>query len=333
MRSVGRYRGMAVAETDFALVYDGPALTDGRMPVRDLAPAVLALSEVFAEANEIVNPGGRAVALEIQATDRGSFDVMLVLQHAGEVAVDLLTSEETTAIVNLQNLIVGSGVTSLFGFIAWRKGRRIVSEQPRVDGDVDLTLNDGTTVKIPGALARVQNSVTVRNNARSVVAPVNSPGVDRVEFRDEQTVTVSLGRDDVGAFELEPGEDPDRVVVSDQEFDLVVEVVSPVFSDEDRSWRVNDGEHSFRATMDDSTFIERVVNRAETFAAGDRLQVRMRRRQYQTQHQIRNEWTILRVIRHWPVIAVEQQELGPPAQLPVVTELPDDDPPRELGPA
>ena len=45
-----------MAEIEFHIAYDGPALVDGRMDVRDLAPALIALGELFQEANGMINP-------------------------------------------------------------------------------------------------------------------------------------------------------------------------------------------------------------------------------------------------------------------------------------
>lgn len=45
-----------MAESAFTVTYDGPALATGRIPVRDLAPALLALGELFLDASSLVNP-------------------------------------------------------------------------------------------------------------------------------------------------------------------------------------------------------------------------------------------------------------------------------------
>ena len=44
----------ALAETAFQIAYEGPALETGRMPVRDLAPALLALGDLFTEASVVL---------------------------------------------------------------------------------------------------------------------------------------------------------------------------------------------------------------------------------------------------------------------------------------
>jgi hypothetical protein len=107
-----------VAETTFGITYDGPALAAGTMPVRDLAPALLALGDLFTEASQVLYPDAGPVALNIKATDEGSFDVHLILEAKDlwDQLVDMFTSDEVTALVNLQNLVIG-GVGSM-GLIA-----------------------------------------------------------------------------------------------------------------------------------------------------------------------------------------------------------------------
>ncbi|MGH7641171.1 MAG: hypothetical protein ACREOL_09755, partial [Candidatus Dormibacteria bacterium] len=93
---------MAVAERspEFVLTFEGPALESHRMAVAELAPALLALGDLFHEANEVLNPGSPRVSLEIRAFDRGSFEIGLSLGQPGGVAeglVRLLTGQDTDA--------------------------------------------------------------------------------------------------------------------------------------------------------------------------------------------------------------------------------------------
>src|SRR5687768_10202912 len=103
-----------MAETSFSVAYDGPALADGTMPVRDLAPALLALGNVFASASKVLYPDQEPVALSIKATNDGSFLVRLILEWKEELdgVVDFFTSEGVTALVNLKSLVIGGGSIS-----------------------------------------------------------------------------------------------------------------------------------------------------------------------------------------------------------------------------
>jgi hypothetical protein len=98
-----------VAQTAFEVTYDGPALADGRMPVRDLAPALLALGDLFAEASALVYPEREPVALNIKATQEGSFVVQLILESAWDDVLDIFNSDAATALVNLKEIILLGG--------------------------------------------------------------------------------------------------------------------------------------------------------------------------------------------------------------------------------
>ena len=63
-------------EAKIRIAYDGEALRTGTMNVRDLAPALIALSDLFEESNKVLNDKDSAVQLRVQSDFRtGSFDV------------------------------------------------------------------------------------------------------------------------------------------------------------------------------------------------------------------------------------------------------------------
>lgn len=302
-----------MAETEFSIVYDGPALTEGRIPVRDLAPSLFALGELFTEANRIVNPGGVDVALEIRATDTGSFDVHLVLTTLGQGITDLFSGDEVTALVNFKDLIIG-GAFGLFWLVRFIRRRRITNREPVGDGNVRVTLTDGTSVEIPARTLDLYGSVRVRQSAREVVAPLDRTGIDAIEFREEdQEVTVSIARDEVDAFEVSADESTDELL-AEETGDIALTIENIPLTHPQDAWRFNDGERGFRAAMEDPGFAERVAGGAEVFRSGDILVSRVRRRQFRTQAgRLRNEWTVLSVDRH---IAAGP----PPPQLPGIDD-------------
>lgn len=289
-----RWRGMA--EAQFLVAYDGPALGDGRMPVRDLAPALLALGEVFTEASHTAHPDQEPVALDIRATGEGSFDVSLIV-HGPDLwdqLVHFFTSEDVTAIEHLKELVIGSGV-GLFYLIKRLRGRRIKREEQLESGHVRMTLDDETTVDVPSDVATLYRKVTVRKKAREVVRPVGRRGVDRLDFRSsEGEVTVSIQTEDVSAFEVKEESEP----LLESESQKLLSILSVVFT-EGNKWRFTDGEATFSAAIEDVTFLGRVKH-GEAFRDGDMLRCRIREVQSKRDEKLHSERHITEVIEHIP---------------------------------
>ena len=109
-------------EEDFAVTYDGPALLDRRMEVRELAPALLALANLFSEANSVVDPNNPPVSLNIKATEPASFDVALTLVQVAQNTAGFLASQPVTALANLTTLVLSPH--GLFNLTKWLQGRR-----------------------------------------------------------------------------------------------------------------------------------------------------------------------------------------------------------------
>jgi hypothetical protein len=161
-----------MASTEFAVVYDGPVLADGSMPIRDLAPALLALGELFVETSVVAYPDQEPVSLNIKATEEGSFLVQLAIHSpdAWDQVIHLFSSSPVTALANIKALVIESGF-GLFWLIKRLRGRGIKKvEHPVVEsGKVRLTLDDGTVLEIPAEVLTLYRNVRIRRRAREVV--------------------------------------------------------------------------------------------------------------------------------------------------------------------
>ena len=299
-----------MAEGDFAVTYDGPAVADGRMPVRDLAPALLALGEIFTDASLLIYPDRPPVSLDIKATKDGSFLVDLILEAHGrewDQVIDIFSGDEVDAIANLKELVIGPAAVGLFALIKRIRRRRIVKEEPsgRNPGQVRLTLDDETTFEVSTEAAALYRNVRIRKKAREVVDPLKRKGVESLEFRTETETTVELTREDVSDFEPPEGEE-DQLL--DQELELVLEIVAVAFT-EGNKWRFNDGDQTFYARVVDEGFLERIELGMEAFRKGDMLRCRVQVIQSRTDGHLTSERRIVRVIEH--IASGEQLPLEP----------------------
>ncbi|ECC6794510.1 hypothetical protein DAE30_21600, partial [Salmonella enterica] len=86
------------------VVYDGPALDNNEMDVRDLAPALLALSDVFDEAARTIYGKDVRISVKVNASFR-----------AGSFGVDLIASSSFTQ--HLINLFAGNAATATCNII------------------------------------------------------------------------------------------------------------------------------------------------------------------------------------------------------------------------
>ncbi len=248
---------------EFSISYEGDALAQHTMPVRDLAPALLALGQAFDRANELLNGDRASVSLEIRATQPGSFQVMLDLRQLLEQAASALSPDFLSDATDLKNLLLGG--TGLIGVIKYFKGRK-PKEVSRTGGFVTLEL-EKLRLEVPLSVFALHKDRHLRENIEAVIRPVTKPGVDRVVFRQRNEVTQTVEKSDAECFSQD-GEGPatsSEIIIPRQR----LRVVSPDF--EKGKWRLHDGDTTHHYEIADKDFVQEVEQGSRSFRRGDVL--------------------------------------------------------------
>lgn len=261
-----------MAERSLRVEYHGPAVAEGRIDVRDLAPALLSLADLFREINQIATPGAPSVSLDVHATERASFDIGLLL-HVAETLIDGFDHLHKLYVLLFGGAVVGGG--GLFEFIRRRGVRRIVERTPTPDGEVRVRFDDGAEMTVSAKTLEAHDSVSVRRNARRVVRPLGHEGIDWMEVRSED-LEVRVDRDEVPAFDIV---DIAREELPAQEQVVYLNVISPTFK-EGNKWRFSDGARNLWAVIEDSVFLRDVDEGRLRFGKGDQIHGTLELRQY-----------------------------------------------------
>lgn len=301
-RNDGSGSGVVVSE-NFAVTYDGPALAEHRMDVQELAPALLALGEMFVTAHRIIDEGyNPPPALQVRANPReGSFAVDLLLSMGNE-AVDLLSSPGVVASATATGL-----VANVVGALRWMRAsfHRSDDELEEVTevepGTIEVSWADGETIRAPlGAMALIE-SMDFRRSARTAFEPVTRTGIDSIEIAPESRPgepegdAIKVTRNEWAALDKIPG---DERLVAETDRTAALRPIKPDFRP-GYKWRMTDGGPPFWATIHDLQFLQRVASNEEFFSAGDLLYCQLRERQYEeADGSLRWDRTVMRVIRH-----------------------------------
>ena len=265
-------RGWIVAEERISLKYDGPAVAEHRMRVRDLAPSLLATADLFHDAQQLLYPDEPPLDVEITTRDEGSFLVELLVEvTGGALAVQQAMNATGTAAEKLRTLV--DAARQLFELIRHGRGQQPTSTVDNGDGTTTLNFEHADNITVNSHVFHLYSDGAARRDAREVVQPLRREGYEAIRLEHDGH-TVELNRSDYDeAFDRDDFDSrTDEVSVNTGE--TIVRIVAPAF--DNRSWRLDDGDHIFPAAMLDNDFMDRVRRRAETFAAGDTLRVRMR---------------------------------------------------------
>lgn len=292
------------ATVHFSIKYDGPALASHQMDVRELAPALIALSNLLEEANRAAFPDAAEVRVNVQGNFKGgSFGVDFVaLQSITEQIVSIFAGAEATAAANLLAILSGVGLVSsggagLIGVIKWLRGRKPTAI--RIDGDKTVfELRDDEhreTFEVDLVAGKLYRSRLVRQSLARVVKPLETEGIDSFACgRDGKTEAV-VTADEAAWFAVAAG---DADVVSDTLSEgTLLQIESAVFKDGNK-WRFSDGSASFFAEIADAGFLARIDSGDERFGKGDVLIVDLRRVQSITDAGLKVEYTVVRVREH-----------------------------------
>lgn len=279
-----------VGGNEFSVRYSGEALESGSMQVSDLAPALLALGKAFTSAHELLYPDEPRVALQIRATEAGSFIVHLQLtQKLLKQVVNLFSGQEATAAANLTAL-----VATAWGSIKWLQNKPTRQEE-LPNGSVRFTQENGDVLEMDGRTFLLVRDQEFREASQRAFRPVSTPGITSVEIKSQGTVLLEVGASDLASFDIPEKQLAVPLVESTTE--MAVAVASVSFVDGNK-WRFSDGESTFFASIGDEAFLARVERNELRFGKGDVLNVRMRVRQWTTNDGLKVDREIVEVLKH-----------------------------------
>lgn len=290
------------AKFHFSIKYDGPALVSHQMDVRELAPALIALSELLEHANKAAYPDASEVRVNVQGNFKGgSFGVDLIaVQTVAQQIVSLLSGNEATAASNLLGILGGLGLIGgggLIGLIKWLRGRK--PSAIRTAGDkVVFELMDAEqkeTFEVDLIAGKLYQTRVVRQTLARVVKPLEREGVDIFACGKDGATQSVVTSDERVWFDMAASEAD--VVSNTVRQNVLLQIESAVFKD-DNKWRFHDGSNAFFAEIADRAFIDRINAGDERFGKGDVLIADLRIIQSITDSGLKQEYLIEKVHAH-----------------------------------
>lgn len=288
----------------FSIKYDGPALADHQMDVRELAPALIALSGLLEEASQAAFPESSEVRVQVKGNFKGgSFGVdFIALQTISQQIVTMLTGPQASAAANLSGILqglglIGGGTFGLIGLIKWLNGRKPTSVIKQGDAEIYeiRTTEEIETFEVDLITARLYRSRVVRQSLAKVLKPLERDGIDVFATGLNGVTQNVVTKAELHAF-IDSAQEAD--IVSDATSEgVLLQIESAVFKDGNK-WRFHDGATAFFAEIVDEGFLARIQSGAERFGKGDVLVVDLRRVQMITDNGLKLDYKVERVREH-----------------------------------
>ena len=188
----------------FTLAYDGPALQDGAMDVRDLAPSLMAIGQLLDAANVNLNGETAHLRLQVTATGEGSFEISFeLIQNWATEVLKFFAAEEMSGAANLLRLVLGVGTigaTCIVWLTKTLRGRSPDKVEKLSDSMMRITF-EGQSYDIPLELLRLYKDLAVRTAAQRLIEePLRRDGIDLFEVRKGGVILQSVTKSEAVYF-------------------------------------------------------------------------------------------------------------------------------------
>lgn len=290
---------MAINEVNFTIKYDGEALAQHSMDVKDLAPSLISFSDFLEEAYQNLHGRDKKLRVKFKANKEGSLGVDLqVVADLIESFTTFFNSKQISALKNFLEIvgIVGGSTAGVIQAIKKSRGRNIKRVIQREDGpDVQIEWEDGETLTVKRDVPKLLKSVSIRENLFQFTKPLSQEGYEEIKFENNN----DLKSEKILSEEQHYFEVPD---IAEEE--LLDDTRRAVFSisslsfKEDNKWRLSDGSNIYPVKILDEEFLGRVSSNLATFSKDDVLIVMLRTRQLKTKNGLKTEYEILEVLDH-----------------------------------
>jgi len=291
------------------IAYDGPALQNGTMDVKELAPALLAFGNLLEEANKELNGPDSKMQVFVKSDFKaGSFHVDFeIVRTLGQQISFLLNKAGSIPIEEILNyigLVVGitgiNGVT-LFGLFKAIKGRKIKKGIIIQDGNVQLEFEDKSEpVIVNKNVYNLFINLNIQESIQHIVKPLEKEGIDRFFTEKNGKIQKEITKDEVIYYHT-----PQISKENLQEEKLIENTSRAAFKivtasfEEGYKWRLSNGQDKITATLKDQTFIDQIDSNEVSLSKEDILIVEMKTIQWQAlDGTIKIENEIIKVLEH-----------------------------------
>lgn len=282
----------------FQIIYDGPALQNNEMDVRDLSPALLAISDVLDESNKIIYGDKTKVQVNVKGSFKtGSFGIDFSIVQTGiQGLISLFNSEQASAAANLLQILGFIGVPStlgLIGLLLKLRNRKIKKVIKKGDNKIVIEVEDEKIETSPKVIALFSN-VKIRTSLQKIITePLSREGVESFSVKKgSQVNTVENKEKDY--FKL--SDIPDESL-KDEIREVYLKALSVIFV-EGNKWRFSDGTNEFFAIVKDEKFVKNVQENKISFTKDDTFKVKLREKQWITDIGLKTEHEIEEIISH-----------------------------------
>lgn len=295
------------AVSTFKIGFDGPSVENGEIDVADLAPALLALGELFSAANQALNKDRAEAKLRIRASEKGSFVALLSLDVS--FVTDLLDMvaakpDRVTAADQLLELlikggkVVAGGTVGLFVALRFLRGKRPDKTEKNENGTTSITVGPTTIVVDQRTVVLLEDYGTREATEKFVGTALNAKGINKVSFDEERdgTPELILTKDDIAAVKVPEPEDDDKTETTTKRKALL-KIVSAQFA-EGYLWRFTDGTNTFTASMEDQDFLNRLDRSEVVLSKNDTLRCEIEETQTLAGTKLKTDAKILEVKEH-----------------------------------
>jgi hypothetical protein len=270
------------------IAFEGDAVNNGQMNVRDLAPSMLAIGTLFESANKVLNGERADIGVNVKATTAGSFHILYeVIQSPG---ANQILQEMLSTAVDMKELIFGGSI-ALFTIVKLLKGKNPKVE--KINNNLFKLTIDKETYEVPLEFIKLYQDISTRKAISEIVRPVRANGINKLVVRDKKRLLQTVNKSEIDYFNVPEVKDPILDQISQKAFSLV----SLAFKD-DYKWRLTDGQVVYSVSIKDDAFLKRVDNNELSFAKGDVLLCNLRTIQWQVEDGVKTEYEILKVIDH-----------------------------------
>lgn len=282
------------------IAYDGEALNDGTMDVKELAPALLAIGDLINECNKVLNGKEEKIQIKVKADFRkGSFQTTIVIVKS---LLDQLTLTSGSAF-ELKDIIelIGFYGGGLILLIKAVQGRIIKKAKQKEDGNIELIFEDNSSpVSANINVYNIYTNVLVQDAINRMVKPLKQDGISGFYTSLDGTHLTNIAKNEVDYFNAPniTAQEKEDELISEFEYIGAFNVVTAQFED-GYKWRLSNGQDKISAALTDSEFSKKIEKDDVSISKEDILKARIKTAQWKKPDgSLRTENEIVEVLEH-----------------------------------